>query len=85
MKCAICGIEIDSVAKAIDKGWVPCFYETDKEHGPVCASCSEKLICVGKDGEFELKEQYWGKSIYQHEDRKAHLVMGLCLGNFFQI
>ena len=40
MKCAICGIEIDSVDEAIDKGWIPYFYEGDMEYGAVCSSSS---------------------------------------------
>ena len=59
--------------------------EGENEHFSVSASCSEKLICVGKDGEMEVKEEYRGKIIYQEEDRKEDLVMRLCLGNFFQI
>jgi hypothetical protein len=42
-----------------------------------CSSCSEKLIYAGKDGEIEVKEEYRGKIIYQDEDIKEHLAMGV--------
>lgn len=53
MKCAICGIRIDSIDKVIEEGWVPYFYEGDKEHDPVCPSCSEKRnsMCLNQIGE----------------------------------
>ena len=31
MKCAICGIEIDSIDEAIDEGWIPYIWEGDHE------------------------------------------------------
>lgn len=75
MKCAICGIEIDSVEKAIDKGWIPSFYEGEQEHGLVCSGCSESLLKLDGDREFELKEECEGKIIYQDEDTREHLAM----------
>jgi hypothetical protein len=48
MKCVICGIEVDSPEKAMDEGWIPAFYEGQKEHGPACAGCSESLIELGE-------------------------------------
>ena len=54
MKCAICGIETDSVDHAIDEGWTPYFYEEDKECGPACPGCSETLITLGEDGETQI-------------------------------
>jgi hypothetical protein len=44
MRCAICGIEIDSIEEGINEGWIPYFYEGETEHGPVCPSCSEDLL-----------------------------------------
>jgi len=77
MRCAICGMAIDSIDEAREQGWIPYFYEGQKEHGPVCPSCSEKLICEGEDGEMEVKEVYRGKIIYQDEEVKEHWVMGV--------
>ena len=79
MRCVICGIVIDSINEAIKQGWVPYFYEKEAEHGPLCPSCSEKLICEGEDGEMEVKEEYRGKIKYLDEKIKEHLVMGIML------
>ena len=43
-------------------------YEGEVEHGPVCSSCAETMICVGKDGEMELKVGYRGKVQYLDGD-----------------
>jgi hypothetical protein len=32
MKCVICGIEINSIDEAIEKGWILYFYEGNKEN-----------------------------------------------------
>jgi len=58
MKCAICGIEIDSVEEAIGEGWIPYFYEGDKEHEFACLGCSEIFSQLGEDKEMEVKEEY---------------------------
>ena len=58
MKCAICGIEIDSIDEAREQGWVPYFYEGDKEHEFVCPGCSEIFSQLGEDKEMEVKEEY---------------------------
>jgi hypothetical protein len=68
MKCAICGIEVESIDQAIRNDWLPYFCEGEKEHGPACFSCAETLICVGDDGEIELKPEYRGKVQYVGED-----------------
>ena len=81
MRCAICGIIIDSMEEAIEQGWIPYFYEEEREHEFACPSCSEKLICEGEDGEMEVKEEYRGKIIYQDEEVKEHLVMGVIFKN----
>ena len=64
MKCSICGMFVDSIDEAIDQGWIPCFFAGEEEHGPVCFSCSEKLICEGTDGAFELKDEYRGRIVF---------------------
>ena len=68
MKCAICGIEIETIDKAIESGWIPYFYEAEVEHGPVCSSCAETMIDVGEDGDMELKAEYCGKVRYMDGD-----------------
>ena len=68
MKCAICGIEIETIDAAIQSDWLPYFYEGGVEHGPVCSSCSETMIGIGEDGEMELKAEYHGKIQYMHGD-----------------
>ncbi len=69
MKCAICGITIDSVEEARDEGWIPYVSEGDSEKdGPFCISCSDSLIEIDEDGEYVVKEQYRGKIIYQDGD-----------------
>ena len=69
MKCAICGIEVDSIDEAINEGWIPSVWEGDQEEeGPFCGSCSETLIQVDKEGEFVVKEEYRGKITYKEGD-----------------
>ena len=69
MRCAICGITIDSVEEAIDEGWIPYVWDGDQEkEGPFCASCFEALIEIDKDGEFAVKEEFAGKIKYQGGD-----------------
>jgi len=69
MKCAICGMQIDSVDEAIDKGWIPYVREGDQEiDGPFCPSCTETLIQIDEDGEFLVKEEYRGKIVYLDGD-----------------
>ena len=44
MRCAICGIQIDSVDEAVEEGWTPYFYDGETEHEVACPSCSETLL-----------------------------------------
>ncbi len=47
MKCAICGIEIDSIDQAREEAWIPYAWDGDREQeGPFCGSCSETLMQV---------------------------------------
>lgn len=87
MKCAICGIEIDSVDEAIDEGWIPSVWEGHHEQeGPSCASCSETLMQLDENGEFELRQEYRGKISYQEGDffdgevPHEHKSIGIVLG-----
>ena len=85
MKCAICGMEVDSIDEAIDDGWIPFILDGDQEkEGPFCGSCSEILIQIAENGEFEVKEEYRGKITYQEgdfmsEDPQDHMSIGIVL------
>ena len=67
MKCAICGMIVDSIDEAVDQGWVPYFYDGDEEHETACPSCMETLLRNGEDGEMEVKEEYRGGLKYLDE------------------
>jgi len=85
MKCAICGIEVDSIDEAIDDGWIPYIWEGDQEkEGPYCGACSEILIQVNEEGEYVVKEEYRGKITYQEgdfidEEPQEHVSTGVIL------
>jgi len=87
MKCAICGIEIESIDQAIEEGWIPSVWDGDQEKdGPFCASCSDMFIEVDEDGEFAVKEEYQGKIDYQEGDfseaePEEHLVIGIAVSD----
>jgi len=68
MKCAICGLEIETIEQAINEDWLPSFHERDVEHGPVCSSCTVAMIDIGEDGAAELKPSYRGKIHYFEEE-----------------
>ena len=68
MKCAICGIEIETIDEAIENDWIPDFYEGEDEHGPACSSCAETMIDIGENGEAELMAEYRGKVQYMDGD-----------------
>lgn len=68
MKCAICGIEVETIDEAIENDWLPSFYEGEVEHGPACSSCAETMIDINEDGEMELKPEYRGKVQYVDGD-----------------
>ncbi|MBW2093930.1 MAG: hypothetical protein JRI80_03495 [Deltaproteobacteria bacterium] len=66
MRCAICGLEMDSTEEAIVEGWVPYILEGESEQeGPVCSSCLDALFEMNEYGEFVLREEYRGKVSYQ--------------------
>ena len=79
MKCAICGIVIDSIEEAIEEGWIPYFYEAENEHEFACPGCSEVFLQSGKDKEMEVKEEYRGKIKYLDEKPEEHLAMWVML------
>ncbi len=68
MKCAICGLEVETIQEAMEHDWLPSFYEGKIEHGPVCSSCAETMISQGDDGEMKLKAEYLGKVRYLDGD-----------------
>jgi DNA-directed RNA polymerase subunit RPC12/RpoP len=67
MRCAICGIQIDSVDEAVEAGWTPYFNDGENEHEVACPTCSSALLQEGKDGELEVKEEFRGKQKYLDE------------------
>jgi hypothetical protein len=64
MRCAICGIRIDSVDEAVEEGWTPYFYDGQTEHEVACPACTQAVLQEGKDGEMEVKEESRGKLRY---------------------
>ena len=81
MKCAICGITIDSMDDAMDQGWEPYFYDGEIEHEFACPTCAETFLQQGEDGEMELKEECRGKIKY-HDQKKGqgqNLIVGVIL------
>jgi transcription initiation factor IIE alpha subunit len=79
MRCSICGMEIDSMEKAIKEGWTPYFYDGETEHEFVCPGCSEVFLESGKDGEMEVRAEYRGKIKYCDEKVKENWAIGIAL------
>jgi DNA-directed RNA polymerase subunit RPC12/RpoP len=61
MKCAICGITVESMDEAVEGGWKSYFYDGEKEPEAACPKCSDALFQMGEDGEMEVMEEYRGK------------------------
>jgi hypothetical protein len=64
MKCAICGISVETIDEAVEGGWTPCFFDGNQEHAIACPVCSHALLQMSEDGEMEVKEEYRGKLTY---------------------
>ena len=64
MRCAICGIQIDSVDEAVEEGWIPYFCDGETEHEVACPACTQALLQEGTDGEWEVKDEFRGKLRY---------------------
>ena len=64
MRCAICGLRIDSIDQAVDQGWTPYFHDGRTEHEVACPACTYALLQESEDGELEVKEEYKGKLSY---------------------
>jgi hypothetical protein len=80
MKCAICGIEVETVEEAIEQDWIPSFYEEmDNEHEAVCSDCAGLFLQVGIDGEMEVKQEYRGKLTYTVEEPAGHWMIGIAM------
>ena len=73
MRCAICGLEVETIDEAIEQDWFPSFYDVETEHGPVCSSCADQMITTGVDGGRELKAEYRGKVHYMDGDYSSEL------------
>ena len=82
MKCSICGIQIDLVEDAIERGWISSFYdEMDNEHEFACSDCVQLFLTTGVDGEWDVKEEFREKLTYLDEGRtqapQNDLVIGI--------
>ncbi len=64
MKCVICASPADSVDEVMEQNWVSAFFEGESEHGPVCPFCSGALLRMAPDGEYELKDNYKGRVVF---------------------
>jgi hypothetical protein len=62
---------VESIEQAIQSNWISGFFECEAEHGPACPSCTDRLLLMAEDGEFELLEEYRGKIIYLEEAVEA--------------
>jgi hypothetical protein len=71
MRCAICGIQIDSVDEAVEEGWIPYFYDGETEREVACPACTQVQLQEGTDGEWEVKEEFRGKLKYLRQARRV--------------
>lgn len=83
MKCTICNITVDSLDEAIDRNWIPFFYEGAEQHGPACSDCSRTLLQTKKGGDLEVKEEFRGKIIYHEEEAGGEPEEALVIGLIF--
>jgi hypothetical protein len=86
MKCSICGVEAGNIDEMITQNWINSFFEGDDEHGPICPSCKQSLTFIASDGEYELRDEFRGKMIYndqidkfEDEDPMSDVVLGFIL------
>jgi hypothetical protein len=83
MRCAICGMEIDSVDEAVEQGWTPYFYKGSQLHDVACPSCTETLLQSGDDGDSQVREEYRGKLRYLDESGAGRRALAGCFpGNY---
>lgn len=85
MNCTICGISADNIEDILSENWTLSFFDGNDEHGPLCPLCSEILLSMANDGEYELKREYQGKLIfndqleYIEEDPLSNIILGYIL------
>jgi hypothetical protein len=80
MKCSICVIEVETVEEAVERDWIPSFYdELDNQHEPACSDCVGLFLCCGLDGEWEVKPEYRGKLTFTDEEPVGHWMIGFAI------
>jgi hypothetical protein len=85
MNCTICGVTADNIEDIVAENWTLSFFDGNDEHGPLCPACSEILIHMASDGEYELKREYHGKVIFNDQiefmddDPLGNIVLGYIL------
>jgi hypothetical protein len=84
MKCAICGITIDSIDDAVEESWTPYFYEGEIEHEFACPDCAETLLRGGHHGEREVKWEYKGKITFLDEGKDLNSAEHVMIGIAFK-
>jgi hypothetical protein len=81
MRCAICGITVETIDEAVEEGWTPYFYDGEKEHEFACRRCSQAILQVDDNGEMEVREEFRGRINYLDDDREkageSHLIIGI--------
>jgi hypothetical protein len=70
MRYAICGITVETIDDAVERGWTPYFYDGETEHEPACPACSEALLQIDEHGEWEVKQEFGGKMKYFDDGRE---------------
>jgi len=83
MRCAICGMAVDSIDQAVKEGWTPYFFDDQHEHEVACPACTHALLQEGQDGEMEVKAEYRGKINFledtKDKEHGEHLLIGLAV------
>jgi hypothetical protein len=85
MNCTICGLSADNVEDLVAENWTLSFFDGNEEHGPLCPACSEILLHIASDGEYELKREYHGKVTFNDQieilevDPLCDIVLGYIL------
>lgn len=70
MRCAVCGITVETIDEAVENGWTLCFADGGEEHEVACPACTRALLREGEDGEMEVKEEYRGKLTYFDDETR---------------
>ena len=65
VNCCICGRSAFNVEDALEKGWLPEFYDGEEGKGPACSECIDKYLKMDQnDGEFVVKQEFVGNMVY---------------------